>query len=787
MLVSASIGARFPGGRVPVGDTKAPRELYKLGEFRVDAAREQLLRGDVPVPLPPKAFQVLLVLIHYNGEVVTKDDLMKEVWPDTFVEETNLSRNIFLLRKALGESPQERRYILTVPGIGYRLAEIARPIADQEVSLIAATETKVQIHVTESGRTHWRTIATSLAILVLIAAGALSIWRSRQPHLTQKDTVILADFANSTGDPVFDTTLRQGLSIQLRQSPYLSLVSDERIQHTLKLMGKTPDTRLTPDIARDICERTGGAAVLESSIASLGTAYVLGLRARNCQNGDVLGEEQAQAAKKEEVISVLSQLAGRLRNRLGESLATIREHNTPLSEATTPSLEALRSYSLGWQAIFGPAGAGEAVPLFKRAIALDPNFVSAYAMLGRVYQDIGETALATENTTKAYELRDRTSDPEKFFIESDYHLSVTGDLEKARQVTELWAKTYPRENRPHALLSFIYQDLGQYQKSAEAGRNAIAVDRDLVPGYANLAWAYVLCDRLDDAEQVVHLAQTRNLEFPDLYLLLYDIAFLRNDPAGMQRATQMAKGKAGAEHWIAQRQSDVLAYSGHLRESVIKSQQAIQLAQQAGQPERAALYQAAIATRQALFGKAADARISAFSAVRASRDRDVEYGSAFALLLIRDEAAAQPLVSDIEKRFPEDTFVKFSYLPTLRAISALNHAKPEIALGELNSETPYDLQIAGSWAGFFGDMYPVYVRGLAYLARHDGESAAAEFQKIIDHRGLVASDPIGALALVRLAEALAITGQKARAAQSYQHFLTLWAGADPDAPFLKSA
>ena len=771
---------------MPPSESKTARELYEFGPFRVDAAREMLLRAEDPVALPPKAFQVLLVLIRRNQEVVTKDDLMKEVWPDTFVEETNLSRNIFLLRKALGESPQDHRYILTVPGRGYRLAENVRLVPEQEVSIIAATQTKLQVQVSDS-RPGYRFAFGALIAFLLLAAILVWFVRTRKPQLTAKDTVVIADFVNSTGDPVFDATLRQGLSIQLAQSPYLSLISDERIQHTLKLMGQAPDSRLTPEIARAVCERTGSAAVLEASIASLGTEYVLGLRAKDCRNGDVLDEEQAQAARKEDVIGVLSQLAGTLRNRLGESLAIIGRHNTPLSEATTQSLDALRAYSLGWQATFGPSGPAKAVPFFKRAIEIDPNFASAYAMLGRVYEDMGETALAVENTTKAYELRDHTSDPERFFIESNYELQVTGNLEKARQAGELWAQTYPRDSRPYAFLSFIYQDLGKYDDSINTGKASIEVDRDLVPGYANLAWAYVLGDRFEEAEQVVHLAQQRHLEFPDLYVLLYDIAFQKNDPPGMQHAVEMAQGKAGAEHWITQRESDVLAYSGRVQGARAKSRLAIQLAAQAGQPERAALYQAGVATREALFGNIAVAKRAAVDALSQSKDRDVEYGAAFALLSIRDESKAQAIIDDLEKRFPQDTFVKFSYLPTLRALLAINHGKPAKALQELEGESPYDLAIAGSWAGFFGDMYPVYVRGMAHLALRDGTHAAGEFQKIIDHRGVVASDPIGALALLRLAQAHALTGNKTQSDAAYQQFFALWKNADPNMPIFKAS
>lgn len=766
-------------------DNKVGKELYEFGPFRVDAEREILFRAGEPVALPPKTFQVLLVLIRHNQEIVTKDDLMKEVWPETFVEEANLSRNVFLLRKALGESPQDHRYVLTVPGRGYRLAESVRLVPDGAMSIVSASQSKVQIQVEESTRWPW---FVGVAVLLLLVIGGM-VWsgKNRTPALTAKDTLVLADFSNSTGDSVFDATLRQGLSVQLQQSPYLSLVSDEHIQRTLKLMGQPQGAHLTSEIARGVCERTGSAAVLEGSIASLGSAYVLGLRAIDCRSGEVLDEEQAQALRKEDVLNVLSQIVSNFRQRVGESLTTVQKHSTPLPEATTLSLEALRAYSLGWNSLFGPAGEAEALPFFKRAVEIDPNFASAYAMLGRIYFTLGESGLATENLTRAYQLRDRTSDPERYFIISNYEWQVTGNLEKTRQALELWAEAYPRHEGPFSLLSFLYQALGKNDKSAEAGEKAVHLNPDSVPGNANLAWAYVFEDKLPQAEDVIRRATDRKLEFPDLYILLYDIAFLKNDPAGMQRAAAMAEGKSGAEHWITQRQSCVLAYSGRLKEATSVSRRAAQLAQQAGQTERAALYLAAIATREALIGNKSEASRWATAALNISTARDVKYGAAFAFALAGEEARVLSLLKSLEESYPEDTYVKFVYVPTLRAILAENHRNYAEAVEQLESEAPYDLEIPGTWAGFFGDMYPVYVRGLAYLGMNQPQEAFAQFQKIIDHRGIVGSDPVGALAQLQMARALAAAGDKQKSKALYDTFLRTWKNADSDVAIFKKA
>jgi eukaryotic-like serine/threonine-protein kinase len=440
------------------------KELYQFGPFRVDPEKETQLRSGEPVPLTPKTFQILLVLIRHSKEAVTKDDLMKTVWPDTFVEEANLSRNIFMLRKALGESPQDHRYIVTVPGRGYRLAENVRLVPEQEVSIVAATRSKVQIQVKETKRWGWIAVA-AVAAVVVGAIGVRFLFHQR-PVLGQKDTVVLADFANSTGDPVFDGTLRQGLAVQLQQSPFLSLIPEQRIQHTLRLMGRLADAPLTPELARNVCERTGGAAVLEGSIAKLGSQYVLGLRARTCRTGDILDDELMQAARKEDVLGALSQTASKFRTRVGESLATIKQHHTPLAEATTSSLEALKAYSTGWQ-LQAVRGASASLPLFRRATEIDPEFAMAHASLGRIYADLDQSDSAAASIARAWQLRDRASDQEKFFITANYEMLVTGNLEAALQTCEaVGTSLSPRSAPPPHSVGHNPQDAGALRRGA---------------------------------------------------------------------------------------------------------------------------------------------------------------------------------------------------------------------------------------------------------------------------------------------------------------------------------
>ena len=759
------------------------KELYEFGPFRVDPEKETLLREGELVPLTPKTFQILLVLIRHNEEVVAKDDLMKMVWPDTFVEEANLSRNIFMLRRALGETAQDHKYIVTVPGRGYRLAENVHLVPEQEVSIVAATHQKVQVEVKETRRL-WGWVALGVVLLLAVGVGMWRFFSHRRTVLGAKDTVVLADFANSTGDPMFDDTLRQGLAIELEQSPFLSLISDQRIHRTLALMGHDTNSRLTPEISRGVCERTGSAAVLEGSISPLGAQYVLQLRAKSCTSGEVLDQEQAQVAKKEDVLNVLGQISSRFRERLGESLTTIQEHNTPLAEATTPSMEALEAFSMGWK-LHMTSGAMAGLPFMRRAVEIDPDFALAYSTLGRAYADLEEGDLSLASSTRAWQLRDHASDREKFVIDANYAILATGNLEAARQILEAWAQTYPREALPHVMLSgYPNKAAGRFEQAIGEGQKAIERDPDFAIAYFNIAVNNVYLNRLDEAENVLRRAAGRGLEIDEFLMLDYDIAFLRADETGLERVAARARQRSGAETWISSKEAFAQAYSGHLQRARIMSRRAVDHARQQAQPERAGAWEAASSIREALFGHAAEARARALAAVALSKDREVQYCAAYAMAVVGETSQAEGMTDDLARRFPENTVVRFSYLPVLRARLALNHGHVAKAIEELQLAVPYEL---GAARDFCGALHPVYVRGEAYLAAGKGAEAAGEFQKILDHRGVVGSEPVGALAHLQMGRALALSGETGKAKNAYEDFFEAWKAADSEIPILKRA
>jgi DNA-binding winged helix-turn-helix (wHTH) protein/tetratricopeptide (TPR) repeat protein len=782
-----------------------PKVLYEFGPFRVDPDKHVLLREDEPVAITPKAFETLLVLIRHSRQVVSKDELMTALWPDAFVEEANLSQNIFRLRKALGDTSGDQRYIVTLPGRGYRFAAQVRTFTAQDEDLLIETRSRTRMVIEQSEETPAKDesalvvasprravpkylFAMGVAALLLLLG---SLFFLRKPHrivLGHADSVLIADFLNTTGDPVFNGTLRQGLTVQLEQSPVLTLLSEDRIQEALRQMGRPPDTPLTPAIAREICERTASGAVLEGSIVNLGNRYVVGLTAKNCRTGQVLDAEQVQAKKKEDVLDALSKIASSFRVRVGESLAAVQKHDMPLAEATTPSLEALNAYSAGWRA-HDRTGSASALPFFKHAIDIDPNFAIAYAVLGRMYGNIGESENSAKNAAKAYELRDRASDREKFFITASYDAQVTGNLEKAQETCEAWAQTYPREVIPHTYLSgFIYPGSGHYERAIKESQTVIALDPDFAVGYINLGYGYISLDRLGEAENALRSASERRLAVPEFIVERYDLAFLKGDRAGMDREAALAQGSTGVEDWIAYHQAFALAYNGHLQEASRMAQRAVDLAQQGSHPERASLFEAGTATWEAFFGNAPASIKHAKAALELSSNREVVYGAAFALALSGDSKQAEVLANDLQTRFPEDTSVRFSYLPVLRAMIALNHGGRARAFELLKGAMPYELGTQrSSIHGNFGAFYPAYVRGDAYLSARQGNAAAMEFQKVINHRGIVLSDPAGAMARLQLGRAWAISGDMIKAKIAYQDFLTLWKDADPDVPLLKQA
>jgi serine/threonine protein kinase/Flp pilus assembly protein TadD len=625
------------------------------------------------------------------------------------------------------------------------------------------------------------------AILFGLLAGGF-YWRShRTARLTDKDTIVLADFTNMTGDPVFDGALRQGLSVQLDQSPLITLLLEEQIQHTLRFMGMAPDVRLTPQIAREVCQRTQSTAVLDGTISQIGTEYLLTLKAVNCSSGETLASTEAQAEDKNHVLSALGKVATEIRSKLGESLSTVQKWDTPLQQATTSSLEALQAYNLGNKAI-ASGDSTAAVTFFQQAIRLDPKFAAAYSGLGTSYLNLGgEWILAAENIQKAYDLRAQVSEREKFNIEASYEDTVTGDLEKARRIYQLYLQTYPREAGARTNLGYVYLGFGQYEQALAEFRDSIRLNGESSLGYSNLAYAYLYLNRFDDARTAAQEALRRKLDSPDLRIALYSIAFAQNDVAGMEQQSSYALGKPALENWVLASEADTAAYSGKLVKAREFTRRAAESAEHADQKETAATYEASAAIREALFGNAAQAKLLTNEALRLSRGKDVRYLAALVLAIGRERARGQALGEELAEQFPKDTLLQFNYLPALRAWILLIHNDSAKAIEELQLSTSYELGSEGSVAAINLSLSPVYVRGEAQLRAGQGKPAAAEFQKILDHRGIVLNSPIGALAHLQLGRSEAMQGDIAKAKAAYQDFLTLWKEADPDIPILKQA
>jgi tetratricopeptide (TPR) repeat protein len=640
------------------------------------------------------------------------------------------------------------------------------------------------------GRKKSRWVYASAAILAIALATSALFLHSRKAHaLTDKDTVVLGDFTNTTGDPVFDGALRQGFSVQLEQSPFLSIIADQQIQQTLQMMGQKEDAKLTPEIAREICQRTGSAAVLNGSITQVGTPYLLTVKAVNCVNGESLASTAAQASDKSHVLDALGRAASEIRSKLGESLSTLQKFDTPLEQASTPSLEALKAASSGNRVLYA-TGETAAIPFFKRAIELDPNFALAYGWLARMYADIGEAGMAAEYSRKAYELRNRTSEAEKFFISAHFSIAVTGNMENAAQTCELWAQAYPRAWEPHDFLSgIILPVFGQYDKAVEEATKAIHLAPDKPVSYRLLMVNDIALNRLHEAKNTYGQVLERNLNHPFFHIDLYGIGFLQNDPSAMAQQVALSEAKPAIEDELLSLEADSAAYSGRLRQAREFSDRAMDSAERAEETETAATYFALSGLREALFGNADEARRRATLAVVRSAGRDVQHSAALAMALAYtgNDRQAKKLTDDLAKRYPEDTIVQYNYLPTIRAKLAVSKGNASEAIENLRVGAPYELGQTTCSVYGWNALYPVFVRGEAYLAAHQGGEAAAEFQKILDHRGILLNEPIGALAHLQIGSAYAMQGDTAKARAAYQDILALWKDADADIPVLVAA
>ncbi len=699
----------------------------------------------------------------------------------------------WITMKAL-EKVRERRYASA--------AELAadiqryiehRPVLASPPSALDGARKFVRRHKPEAA-------AAAFAGLALALLGGVTLWSltrndsRRKPAPAAhgpKGVVVLSEFNNNTGDHSFDSTLRRAVAGELAKSPYLNVLPDERVAETLHLMLRPSDTKLTPEVASEICERTGSGAVVEGSIGQLGSQYLVTLRARNCRTGEVLADEQTPAARREDVLKILQEIASGLAARAGPSVPPMEPQPNFSADVTTPSLEAWRSYNAGMKAVQRRGAPTESISLLKRATEIDPKFAMAYALLGRTYDSQSETELGAQTIAKAYELRERVSDRESYFIIFNYYRQVPRNLELARQTAESWAQKYAADYMPHSFLSaFASAGMGHYEKAAEEGQKTIDMNPNMSIAYYNAAFAFVYLNRLSEAEALLRKASERKIDGAQFSLCRYDIAFLRKDPAAMEREVRERKAKIQAQGWFEQQEALSLAYQGRVKEANQLSDSAVLLARQAGLRERAALFEGARAVWNALFGIGEEARKHAAGALLLYRGRDADYGPAFAFALLGDSAQAHKITAELETRYREDTSVQFSYLPALRGIQALRQKDPARAVEATQAAAPYELAIPGTAyldASFFGALYPVYVRGLAYSQSGRHREAVAEFQKILDQPGIVLNDPIGPMARLQLAKALSASGETSKSAAVYKDLLSIWKDADPALPVVQEA
>jgi DNA-binding winged helix-turn-helix (wHTH) protein/tetratricopeptide (TPR) repeat protein len=739
----------------------------QFGPFTLDRISRELHGSSGKIRLQGLPFHILTILVERPGEWVTRDELRQRLWPaDTFVDfEHSINTAIGKLRRALGDDSEEPRYIETLPRHGYRLiAEVAegRP---QEVS--KADQKKF-----------WKIVVPSAGLLLaaLIAGWLFYPWRQAKA-LTDKDTIVLADIDNKTGDEVFDDALKQALAVELEQSPFLNVLSDRKVSETLTMMGRSPNERITADVGRELCQRAGSKALLTGTISRLGSHYLIALNAVACRTGDTLAKEQGEAASKEDVLKTVSRATSSLRSKLGESLPSVEKFDVPV-EATTTSLEALKYFNLG-VTISHKEGDASGIPFLRRAIELDPNFPLAYAHLGLAYQNMQQPSRALEYASKAYQLRNRATKTEQLSITALY-FSATGELEKEIQTYEVWAASYPRNPVPRVNLGADYAMMGRYDKALPELQEGLRLAPDNVDIYTSLGAIFLYLNRLDEAKATFDQALARKLDDGGLREFMYYLAFLRGDAAQMEEEVTWAEGKPGEEDILLSLQSDTEAYYGRMSKARDFSRRAVDSAVRADSKETAAVWQANAATREAELGNTVSARKGATAALALSSGRDAKVQAALALARIGDVSQAKALVEELQKSYPTNALLKFYWLPSINAAIELNKGNASRAVALLEAAAPYEL--AGGLT-----LYPAYLRGQAYLQAHDEAAAVAEFQKLVDHKSIVLNFLTGSLAHLQIGRAYAMAGDTAKAKVAYQDFFSLWKDADPDTSVLKQA
>ncbi len=805
----------------------------RFGPYELDSAGRELRKHGIRLKISGQPLQVLGLLLERPGTAVTRREFFDRLWAvDTFVDfDHSLNTAIKRLRSALEDDPEHPKYVETIPKYGYRFIgavsqdearielnppaaakpletgaraspgleaadgllapleaapsasdfrlpsmrpEEQRPTAFDASVTIAALETR-------PATVKWRRWATLAVVAAVLAAGAGFIAHRGPPvqaALTQKDSVLLADFQNTTSEPVFDGALKNALEIELGQSPFLDIVSRDRDREILRLMGRSAEEPISRGLAREVCQRAGAKVVIGGLVARIGNSYILALEAQNCGDGHTLAHEQVEVANKEDVLRALGQISAKLRKQLGESVASIRAFDLHLDEVTTVSLEALKAYSVGIDQLTR-GEESKAILLFEHAAELDPGFAMAYTQLGIEYNNLGESEKAAGYLRKAYALRDHLSEREKLFLTIRYDLVVVGDTDKAIQTAEMWTQIYPRDWRPFNTLSARYQVSGEYEKAAVAAEEALGLQPNHYLPYANLARSYLALGRFDDAKRVAESAQTRHRDSLDTHEVLFDLAFLERDAPGMLRehlwgATSPRPNDMLATEGFAQ------AASGHLKSALTIFRRSWDAESRSGNKEDEAYSMAGVAVVEADFGKLRAAQSQAERALKLGYGIDTEETAAQALALAGGGAHARIVVNDLSRRFPLHIPLRMASLPTVLGSVEVKSGRPARAVQLLADTLPYDLCE-------FVSLGPVYIRGLAFLKLGQGRDAAAEFQKIIDHPGIDVTSPRHALAQLGLARAFALSGKRLESGTAYKQFLTLWADGDRDIPELKSA
>ena len=643
----------------------------------------------------------------------------------------------------------------------------------------SSTAAKVMV-VSVARRRLWKVLLPAAVVVATAIVGGILYYRFHfSKHLSEKDTLVLADFANTTGDPVFDDALKQALAVQLEQSPFLYILSAQKVNETLRLMGRSSGERLTEDSARELCQRIGSKAMIAGSISGLGSQFLVGLNAVNCSTGDSLAKEQVQATSKEDVVKALGKAASSLRGKLGESLASVQKYDAPVEQATTPSLEALKAYTVAWN-LHGLGSDSESIPFFKHAIELDPNFALAYAALGATYANIGEDELATQYVKQAFERRERASEREKFYITAHYYDTVTEDLPQAIQTYELWAKSFPRDDTPPNNLAFTYGLLGQHEKALQEAQEAARLDPNNV---ALMGFAYLALNRFDEARSIFEQGLTRTPDDSGLHIGMHLVASLRSDATAMERQAAWAVGKPANEGIFFSIESNTAAYYGKLAKCRELVQRSLAADQRDNLKASAAATQAAAALWETEYGNSDAGRKGATLALTMAPGEPAKFLATLTFAVLKDGARAEALANELSRHRPDATLLNHVWLPEVRAQIAISRDNPAQAINTLHAALPYE---SGQFPPI-PSFYPAYVRGQAYLRSRQAGEARQEFQKILDHRGITGNSPIAALAHLGVARAYALEGDSAKSRSAYQDFFALWKAADPDIPILKEA